>query len=637
MRWTWAWPFASAVAEHRRRRLAASALAVLVTATAGCDGLTFGPDRVPTSLTIVPSDTLLVAGDRIRFQVQVLDQSGNPMEGPPSWAPPTWSGSGSDAVQVSEDGWVETRGFADAEVSVSVARLAAKTRLRVNPTQVRLTAPAFHLTQGVQSDNGDVPLVAGRDALLRVFLTGDRPSFYQPRVHAIFFHGDRLVRNALMSPGSELLPSAVDESRMDRSYNAFLPGAVLQPGTSMVVELDRDGTVPLAPGSQVRLPSRGEFSLDVRAVPRLDLTVVPIVVASQPSQRVHDWTRDLNEDGDQVSLARATLPIGDMRATVREPYTTSVDLTTAAGWGRLLGELTFLHRRDGAPGYYYGAVAPPDESSWDGLGYIGGDFRISVGVPDARTLAHELGHNLGLRHAPCGGAAGSDQAYPHQGGSIGVWGYDFRHDHLVSPSLFRDVMGYCRPTWISDYHFVRALQYRLHTEGSTTADELVAHARARKTLLLWGSAGGGGLHLDPAFWVDAPPRLPGTDFGPARGPGPVRSDRRAYRLEGFGPAGEQRFSFRFDPSPVEFGAGRFLFTVPYDPSLDGALEQVVLSGPEGFFVLERSAGAPTAMITDRATGRLRAILRDWNGALGGALARTAQSGDLEIALSYGLP
>lgn len=628
------------MAELQRRPFAAPALAVLVVlATASCDGLTFEPARVPTSLEIVPSDTLLVAGDRVQFQVEVLDQSGNAMEGPPSWAPPVWSGSGSGAVQVSADGWVEAQGFADAEVSVSVARLSTKTRLRVNPTEVRLSAPAFHLTQGVQSDNGDVPLVAGRDALLRVFVTGDRPSFYQPRVHAIFFHRDKLAHNALMSPGSELLPSTVDESRMDRSYNAFVPGDVLQPNTSMIVELDRDGTVPLAPGSQARLPRQGQFALKIRVLPRLDLTVVPVVIASHSGQRVQDWTRNLNEDGDQVSLARATLPIGDMRATVREPYTTSVDLTTSAGWGKLLGELTFLHRLDGEPGYYYGAVAPPEGSTWDGLGYIGGDFRVSVGVPDGRTLAHELGHNLGLRHAPCGGAVGSDQAYPHQGGSIGVWGYDFRHDHLVNPSLFRDVMGYCRPTWISDYHFVRALLYRLDTEGSTPADGTDARAPAQKSLLLWGSAGGGELRLEPAFWVDAPPRLPAAHFVPHFVPDADvgHPEPRPYRLEGFGPAGERRFSFQFNANPVEFGGGQFLFTVPYDPSQDGALEQVVLSGPEGFFVLERSASAPTAMITDRATGRLRAILRDWNGALAGTLARTQQSGGLKIALSYGLP
>ena len=624
-----------------RRPPAAGALAICaVLAAASCDSLALTPERIPASLAIVPADTLLTAGDQVQFRVQVLDQSGKPMEGPPAWVRPTWSGSASDAVRISPSGQVEALGFGDLEISVSVARLAARTRLRVNPTEVRLTAPAFHLTQGVQSDDGDVPLVAGRDALLRVFVTGDRPSFYQPRVHALFFHGDKLVRNALMSPGSELLPSAVDESRMDRSYNAFVPGSVLQPGTTMVVELDRDRTVPATSGSQLRLPGRGRLALDVRALRRLDLTVVPVVVASHSGRRVQDWTHDLDEDSEQLQLARATLPIGEMRATVGRPYTTSVDLTTSAGWGRLLGELTFLHMRDGEPGYYYGAVEPPEGSTWDGLGYIG-NFRISVGLPDERTLAHELGHNLGLRHAPCGGAVGSDDAYPHRDGSIGVWGYDFRHNQLVNPSLFRDVMGYCRPTWISDYHFARAMAYRIETEGPATdagtGDSPTAGTRARtsrrapdrKSLLLWGSAAEGELRIDPAFWVDAPPRLPVASVSPTT----ARQDP-AYRLEGFGPANEHRFSFRFDPDPVEFGGGRFLFAIPYEPSRDGKLERVVLSGPTGFFVLERSASVVGAMITDRATGRLRAILGGGNGDL---TARMRQSGNVKVALSYGLP
>ena len=50
-------------------------------------------------------------------------------------------------------------------------------------------------------------------------------------------------------------------------------------------------------------------------------------------------------------------------------------------------------------GYYYGAMQLGDDAIWTGLGQIG--YPASVGKPDPVTLTHELGHNMGLRHAPC--------------------------------------------------------------------------------------------------------------------------------------------------------------------------------------------------------------------------------------------
>ena len=71
--------------------------------------------------------------------------------------------------------------------------------------------------------------------------------------------------------------------------------------------------------------------------------------------------------------------------------------------------------------------------------------------------------------------------------------------------------------------------------------------------------------FEPAFLIEAPPSPPAAG-GPSR-------------LEGFGPAGQRRFSFGFTPTPVEFGGAHFHFNLPYDASRDGTLEKVVLSGP----------------------------------------------------------
>jgi hypothetical protein len=76
-------------------------------------------------------------------------------------------------------------------------------------------------------------------------------------------------------------------------------------------------------------------------------------------------------------------------------------------------------------------------------------------------MAHEIGHNHGRNHAPCGNPSGVDTAYPYTGGLIGVMGYDDRTQSL-RPTSNSDIMGYCSNKWISDYTY-RALIDRVAT------------------------------------------------------------------------------------------------------------------------------------------------------------------------------
>ena len=57
--------------------------------------------------------------------------------------------------------------------------------------------------------------------------------------------------------------------------------------------------------------------------------------------------------------------------------------------------------------------------SVNGVADLGRFSSSSVPVPD--VIAHELGHNLSLYHAPCGGAQGPDPSFPQRDGSIGSW------------------------------------------------------------------------------------------------------------------------------------------------------------------------------------------------------------------------
>ena len=80
------------------------------------------------------------------------------------------------------------------------------------------------------------------------------------------------------------------------------------------------------------------------------------------------------------------------------------------------------------------------------------------GVGDGITMAHELGHHCGFPHAPCGSVGTPDATYPAYEpydpvntpqASIGEYGLDISNGNVMSPAMFKDMMSYCGPKWIS--------------------------------------------------------------------------------------------------------------------------------------------------------------------------------------------
>jgi len=106
---------------------------------------------------------------------------------------------------------------------------------------------------------------------------------------------------------------------------------------------------------------------------------------------------------------------------------------------------------------------------------------VSAGPNGAQiTMAHEVGHGAGLRHAPCGNVGTSaDPAYPAYEpydppgmptASIGEYGLDINTGRIILPTA-KDFMSYCGPNWISLYHWSRLIN----------ADKLSPHNAAVPT------------------------------------------------------------------------------------------------------------------------------------------------------------
>ena len=246
--------------------------------------------------------------------------------------------------------------------------------------------------------------------------------------------------------------------------------------------------------------------------------------------------------------------------------------------------------------------------------------RSSFSNPDSSVVAHEVGHNMGLYHAPCGDPSFLDQSFPSRDGSLGAWGYDFERGRLI-PSYHPDLMSYCNPAWISEYHFTKALRFRLEDEGN---GRTIA-ATSRRSLLLWGGVDSDGkVFLDPAFVVDAGPALPNS-------PGD-------YALTGYTQEDSELFSISFAMPHVADSpnSASFVFALPILTNWHGRLASISLAGPGGLTTVDRDTDRPMAILRDPRTGRVRAILRDWAGeASNGAL--TVLATGLEVWRSRGIP
>ena len=469
-----------------------------------------------------------------------------------------------------------------------------------------------YLVQAVQSPGFPVTLVTGEEALLRVFLTAGRTtSETLPDVRARFFAGGEI--HTVDIPGTTTpIPTEIDEGDLSKSLNVTIPGDVVRPGLEMVIEVAPGRTLDPGLGVPARIPAEGRAALDVRSVPPLDVTAIPFVwTQTQDSAVVRDVADIVANPGghELLEATRTLLPVAGLDVVGHAPV-----LSSSNSAFDLLQQLEAIRAMEGGQGHYLAMMRPPVADGVLGLAHTPG--RIAFAVPGSAIIAHELGHNLSLDHAPCGGPADPDPDYPHPNGATGSWGYDFTGGGVLVEPWQGDLMGYCFPPWISSYHFNKALRYRLGDEETSEASPATA-----TSLLLWGGVDPAGPpRLEPAFVVDAPPLLP--------------EEGGDWTLEGRDSVGRVLFSVPFGMEAVPDagpGAGTFAFALPVRSGWEG-LASVTLSGPGGTAVLDGATDDPVTFLRG-ADAQVRAVLRGPP-----ALAFDASPpGGMEAVFSRGLP
>ncbi len=493
---------------------------------------------LPVSMTLSPATVTLLAGHTVALHALVAGAAD---------ATVLWRSDAPGVAGVDASGLVTGRSTGAATIT---AVLRADTLIRQSvqvDVNLQLTVAAATITQVTQTPAGDVPLVAGRPGLLRVFVTANLANALTPPVRVRFYRGAAKVATYSVTPSASSVPLAGVDDSLAAPWSVLLPGSLIQPGLSLLVDVDPNGDVVQPDRAPDVYPAGATpRPLDVRVAAPMDVRLVPVLLAGATDAGQVDAS---NADG-YLRDARRMFPVDSFDADVHAVYSSSVTTsTTQDAWSQIIGEIQALQVAEGSDRLYYGVLRDEPGRAWCGLGFVGGRTAIGVDACGSLVAAHEWGHNFGRFHAPCGNPANPDLSYPYPGASIGVWGYDATTGARLRPGAYVDVMSYCDPEWISDYTYRGILDYRAATEGVGQGG---AAAAPQPSLLLWGRiTGNGAVVLEPAFDIDAPPALP---------------DRSgAFTLTGSDASGQRLFSVSFDALPLADGpAGEryFAFAVP---------------------------------------------------------------------------
>lgn len=335
--------------------------------------------------------------------------------------------------------------------------------LITKPESFDLAINHIEVIQSTQTTNNNVPLVAQRHALVRVYaqtVVGTSPSNV-----VVTLEGRRGTTNlGTLSANPRPIPTNPTRANLNSTVNFLLPDNWRTGNVQLTARIN---IVDANPGNNVR-----QHTASFGSVPALRVVVVPINYTHQgPTNPGYYPGQSVDHISNWIQRA---FPVHNVQVTMRTPYNFTGNLQHSSGdaWVSLLDQMYTVKLADGysanTPVFYYGFipinngstqwfssgiagigwVSPPDQAWRESLG-------LNLGQNDNTGIlaGHEFGHNMGRRHAPCGNPGGLDPNYPYTGGSIGQFGYDIGVNALRSPATYRDMMSYCSPEWVSDYTY----------------------------------------------------------------------------------------------------------------------------------------------------------------------------------------
>lgn len=454
----------------------------------------------------------------------------------------TWTSDHPDVATVAATGLVRARGLGATTVRVARGDRTLEVAVRVDsgpPAQAwDIALVDAHWTQGAQDAAQGIPIVRnGRAAAVNV------TAFASPGAPAASVSLEVWnAAGALVHRASTALQPTVDSAPSFAAPSAqfLVPRAVVRVAARWRVVRDT-AAAPDAEAANDAWPRTGTAPLSTIEAAPLRLRLVPLRFAGN-NNHVTPIPPEARVFYD--SIPRIRLPISEVTVTVEPPLTVPHRIPTDAEFEAdptLVSALYQMHLEileavdklrlasgAGREDYWVGVVpkpSPDSRTSHAALGYVpsrpsdtgpmsrtmtvwGHDWRESP-LNTGYTVAHELGHNLGLWHAPCGGATQLDAAYPVAGGGVGEWVHwvsawehgSATHAATIAPDR-GDLMSYCSSGFAGPYHTRAMIEWRLMADAS-----LMAPIVPTRVLAVRGLVSGAELIVRTPEIIDAEPVL----------------------------------------------------------------------------------------------------------------------------------
>ncbi len=437
-----------------------------------------------------------------------------------------------------------------------------------------------HINQASQRMDGSMPLIGGREGLLRAFVEASESGVPRPPVDLVLYEGDREIeRHRVTSSATGFTPTATSQDGSSNSWNLRLDADLVRPGLGVRIEIDPDEEFGAVTRRFNGFPADGSIHYfdHFEEIPTFHVRFLAMRDASSGTTGNVD---ESNVD-DFMDFTRRALPVGSDSAYYAGVFTTGLYDAEGRVHTAALSALLQHYRstRHEIGDHYLHGIFPSDGPlNFAGVAYLPGDITnltVQVGLtydrlPQASaTVAHELGHNLNVRHAPCGNPSGVDPNFPHSGALLGVAGWDPGSGSIQPPTAARDLMSYCSPRWISDYNYEFMLEWRRDKPTPGPSASILTEAPGSERLLVSGILSEGGAELQPVLTTEAPVQLPD-----AEGP---------YRLVGVTEGDEELFGYSFTPAELSHAPDpterHFAYVIPLNREDRASLHTIRIEGP----------------------------------------------------------